>query len=486
MSVVGKKELARSFGRCAAGTSQVYKPKNVKEVNEVFDIARASKSPIAIRGGGHSFDGQAVHDGDNGSQIILSSDYFEPKQIKFDTNTVTLGASVQWGDFVAEAISQAKASGGPIRIPGSMQTGRKATVAGTLSGDCLSRFSGIGGKESLWIESFRILTPTSGQPFEVTAASDHDLFYAVIGGNGYIGFVTDATYKLIEIDPASLARSTITTHLTFHDLIQKQLQLVHTQVSPRAISSAWFTELPDILAPDRIKGAVFDSSFAPPSQPPLPGFPLYSDISSEFRYWVETMWARDVAANLLIHELLFAIVLADHGLFENDLLDFLFFMDGNTVAKEKFEERHPGQLFPIVQQTFVVPTDQTEAFATNCMAKMRARFIRPTECDMLFVPADECFMSGSYHLDGFAVTLGFEPVAPKGCPPAKMPKLLRELCKDCLAVGGRIHSPKNLQLSGDVFRQMFSPQITTFENVKRTHDPEKLLGNRFSDTFFQF
>ena len=487
MSVYHEQETVRSFGRCARGTSDVYMPTNADDVNEVFDIARKSRRRIAIRGGGHSFDGQALHDKDNGNQIILSAERFDPARIDPGANTVTLGAGVQWGVFVAKAITAAQTNGHPIRIPGSMQTAREATVAGTLSGNCLSRFSGIGGKESRWIESFGIITPASGKRVTVTEASDPDLFHAVIGGQGYIGFVTDATYRLIEIDNRSVAHSDITTHQTFGELIQKQLQLVQSEAPPRAISSVWFTE-PDLLHPNRIKGAVFDSSYATPSTPPLPGFPLYSDIDSEFRYWVETMLAREQFTNLLIHEFLYTLVKLDNGKFENDLLDFLFFIDGNTSAKEKFERIHFPQQFPIVQQTFVVPADQAADFATHCMRKMRSFEYRlhPTECDMLFVQGDESLMSANYHLDGFAITIGFEPEAPEGCPPDKIPKLFRELSEDCLHAGGRIHLTKNLYVDPKVFRPMFSPQIAQFETIKRLHDPDLLIQNPFSDAFFQF
>ena len=67
--------------------------------------------------------------------------------------------------------------------------------------------------------------------------------------------------------------------------------------------------------------------------------------------------------------------------FENEVLDFLFFMDGNTVAKHRFE-RLNGRLFPIVQQTFVLPADRTAEFAQASEDIMRERSIRPTESDM--------------------------------------------------------------------------------------------------------
>ncbi len=479
-------ELVRSFGRCARGQSQVFKPQSVDDVNRVFALAKKAGQRIAIRGGGHSFGGQALHNADTLKQIVLSTDYFQPQRIDLapDGSTVTLGAGVQWGCYVDREIARAIANNDSIRIPASMQTGRSSTAGGTLSGDCLSRFSGTAGRESRSIVSFRILTPGNPAPLDVNVNNNADLFNSVIGGHGYIGFVTDVTYKLIAIANTSLAHSTITTHTSFQDLIQKQNQLVQQfAAAPRAISSVWYTDPPSILA-SGIKGGVFNSSYANPSNPPLPGYPLYGDIHSDFRYHIE-LGARVPELNFAIHEFLYGIAKIG-GEFENDLMDFIFFMDGNTIAKERFETANFPDQFPIVQQTFVIPTNNTEAFAENCQTKMDARGIRPTECDMLFVAQDNCFMSANYYLDGFAVTLAFEPIAPEGCPPANICDLLHELSVDCLNAGGRIHMPKNVNVDKLVFRNMFSPQIVTFENIKRQYDPDLLLGNPFSDNLFQF
>jgi decaprenylphospho-beta-D-ribofuranose 2-oxidase len=482
----------RSFGRGAAGRSIRYTPATVDDVRLVFDTARKSGQRIMTRGGGHSFHDQALHDGDSDQQIIISSDCFNT--ITFapngDPNTVRLGAGVTWIDYFNSAVDDARTKGGPLRLPGSMQTGRSATAGGTMSGDCLSRFSAVLGKESLWIESFRIVT-TEGDCLDVNRNSYPDLFYAAIGGHGYLGFVTDVTYKLIAIDSASCARTRITTYECFGDLVEAQLQIINSTIQapapllPRAVSSVWFTDLADIGQPDKIKGGVFDSSYALPSNPPRAGFPLYGDIESHWRYAVELM-ARIDPLNLLIHEFLYNLAKEHKDPFENDLMDFLFFMDGNTVAKDKFEKQFSPQLFPIVQQTFVIPKEQTVAFAQTCERKMSARGLRPTETDMLFVARDECLMSANYQLEGFAVTIAFEPIAPDGQAPPRIVDLMHELSVDCQALGGRVHFVKNIYSDPVVLRKMFHPQIEQFEDIKRKYDPSLLLQNKFSDTFFTF
>jgi decaprenylphospho-beta-D-ribofuranose 2-oxidase len=487
-----------SFGRCKKGMGVIVEPDDVDGVKKVFADAATSGSRVTIHGGGHSFDGQAVPDS-SGEQIVLSPSRFT--NVCFapggDATLVTLGAGVPWVEFLRLAISEAGATG-PIRIPGSMQTGRHATVGGTLAGDCLSRFSGTMGKESAWIESFHIVLP-NGKDLDVTKTDP--LFNAVVGGHGYIGFVTEATYRLVPVENGSCAHTTITTHTSLPDLFQKQLDILASAPagSMRAVSSAAFTDLLP-HKPTFVKGGVFNSFYARPSGKPAEEWPLYSDTENDFRTIAEIM-ARDPLANWAIHEYLFLKAsMSPQKEYENDLENFIFFMDGNTTAKRRFEEQHPGKLFPIVQQTYVIPLDKgaktAAAFAQNCIDKMSRDLIRPTEFDALFVRADECLMSANYHMDGFAVSIAFEPGNlptedwDKGCAPDPkigpgIPKLLRELSVDCQKAGGRIHLVKNVHADPEVFRSMF-PRIEDFEDIKRDGDPGLILGNPFSDLFFNF
>lgn len=487
-------QLIRSFGRGDSGISNLCEPTSVDDIRDVFDTATRLQRKVSMRGGGHSFHDQALHKNDSGEQIVVSTRGFNGVDFAPEgrSDMVRLGAGVQWGDYFAQALEYAKANNQPLRLPGSMQTGRKATVGGTASGDCLSRFSGLLGKESRWIESLRIVTPT-GQLLDIDREKDRDLFNAVVGGHGYLGFITSVTYRLLDVDHRSCARTRIDTCNSFEELVAKQLAIVRPVINAdetqlRGVSSVWFTDLiPNPFEPNKIKGAVFDSSYTAPSDPPLPGFPLYSDIDSIESYWVEVL-GRNELINYSIHEILYAIAKDSGHDFENDLMDFIFFADGNTTAKQKYESLHSPELFPIIQQTFVVPPDHAVAFAKNCEHKMRSLkyHLRPTECDMLYVSQDECLLSANYRLDGFAISLGFEPVVADGTPPSQIVNLLKELSVDCLSVDGRIHLVKNVHADKAVLRQMFSSQLAAFEAIKRRVDPNMVLQNGFSDRLFEF
>lgn len=203
-----------SFGRCASGRSMAERPACIDDVRAVFDRAAREHRHVTIRGGGHSFDGQALHEGDTGSQIVLRTDMFT--RIDFGPGPlVTVGAGAKWGDILSQSLQRGL-------IPAIVQTASGATAGGTLAGDCLSRFSGALGKESAWIESFTLVSPGHA-PMTCSRTDNAEVFHATIGGHGYLGFVTDITYRLLELLPGSVARTDVTTFRSLPDLVDAQI-----------------------------------------------------------------------------------------------------------------------------------------------------------------------------------------------------------------------------------------------------------------------
>ena len=324
------------------------------------------------------------------------------------------------------------------------------------------------------------------------------MFHAAIGGHGYLGFVTDITYRLLQLPSEFVARTEIATFRSLPELVEAQIpralrafQLAEsarhtlstlqkgTSAAPlratseiRAVSSVAFESFRSV------KGVVFESSYAAPADPPLPPFPLYNNLEGGLRYAAELM-ARDDRLNRLFHEGLFALLESGRKTFEDDIHEFSFFMDGNTFAKERFEREHPGRVFPITQQTFVVPETDTVRFAAECMTRMDAKRIAPTEMDLLFVAADECLMSATYEQSGFAISLAFENYE-TACPPKKVVALLRDLSVLCAEMGGRIHLVKNLHVEKAVVRRMFEKTIGDFEAIKVHLDPTAFFAIRSS------
>lgn len=486
-----------SFGRCASGRSLVETPKDVDEVSAVFRRAAQEKRHVAIRGGGHSFDGQALHKGDSGSQIVLETDHFSSITFAEHEPLVTVGAGAKWGDILAQSMQYGL-------IPAIIQTACSATAGGTLAGDCLSRFSGALSKESEWIESF-LLVPPGQAPMKCSRNENKNIFFAAIGGHGYLGFVTDITYRLLDLPAGSVARTDVTTFHSLPDLIEAQIpraQRAYDDAKPvrdeladirrSGKTGVRLHATPDIRAVSSVafqsgklvKGGVFESFYAPAAKPPLPAFPLYNNLDGGLRYAAEVAVRNDVL-NHLFHESLFALMESLLKSFQDDICEFSFFMDGNTFAKKRWEREHHPRVFPIVQQTFVIPdAQQTVVFANDCLRRMGELDIVPTEMDLLFVAEDDCLMSATYKQSGFALSLAFENFE-GACPPQKVDTLLRELSTECAGKGGRIHLVKNLRANKPDVRRMFSATIQDFEKIKKDLDPEGVLRNRFFDKLFE-
>ena len=214
-----------SFGRCARGESEALRPRCVDEIQQAFAAAMANDRRVTIRGGGHSFDGRARRRATAASKRSYSLTRLN--KIKFEPgNRVTVGAGATWCDILAESMKRGL-------IPAIMQTASRATAGGTLAGDCLSRFSGGLGKESEWIESF-CLVPVVGEPFLHRSRQENkDLFHAAIGGHGYLGFVTDITYQLLELPAGSCAHTEVTTFTSLSELVEAQVPSCRS--APRAV-----------------------------------------------------------------------------------------------------------------------------------------------------------------------------------------------------------------------------------------------------------
>ena len=136
---------------------EVLKPADLEELRRIFAYARESGRRVTLRAGGHSFDGQSL-----GDDLVVSMMRFDSIEVLADEKRMRVGPGATWGAILAKLQ--------PLGlVPAVTVTTENATAGGTLSGDCLSRFSPAYGKEGSWIESFDLLT-TEGELLDVRCA----------------------------------------------------------------------------------------------------------------------------------------------------------------------------------------------------------------------------------------------------------------------------------------------------------------------------
>jgi FAD/FMN-containing dehydrogenase len=171
-----------AIAQCATGS----------DVVRCVEFARDCGITVAVRGGGHNIAGNAVCDGG------LVIDLYLLKQISVDParRTVRAGGGVVWGEFDAATQQHGLATtGGLISTTG---------IAGfTLGGGLgyLMRSYGLACDNLLSAE----LVTADGRQLTVSRAENSDLFWALRGGGGNFGVVTELEFQLHAVGPMLLA-----------------------------------------------------------------------------------------------------------------------------------------------------------------------------------------------------------------------------------------------------------------------------------------
>ena len=141
--------------------AEVMSPADVDELVAIVAEARADDRHITLRAGENAFDAQSL-----GSDMVISLKHLDAIGDVFDDDgdeCITVGAGATWGDILAKVA--------PLGlVPAVMVTTEKATAGGTLSGNCLSRFSPTFGKEGGWVKRFELLT-VGGERIDLHAAA---------------------------------------------------------------------------------------------------------------------------------------------------------------------------------------------------------------------------------------------------------------------------------------------------------------------------
>ncbi len=164
---------------------------NAQDVSNAVTFARERELLVAVKGGGHSFPGHSVADG----------------ALMIDLGSMN-------GVLVDVASRRAKAGGGALLYNLDFATQRHglATTTGTVAHTGLGGLT-LGGGYGLLNRKFGLtidnlvsaqLVTADGQIRRISADENDDLFWAIRGGGGNFGVVTEFEYQLHEAGPVML------------------------------------------------------------------------------------------------------------------------------------------------------------------------------------------------------------------------------------------------------------------------------------------
>ena len=164
---------------------------NVSDVVQAVNFGRENGLEIAVRSGGHSVAGWGVSDGG----IVIDMRTMNTVRVDPDARTARVGGGAIWRDVDSACRLHSLATpGGTVPTVG---------VAGlSLSGGWgyLSRKFGLSCYNLLSVE----LVSASGEVLTASEEEHPDLFWALHGGGGNFGVVTELTFGLHPLENATM------------------------------------------------------------------------------------------------------------------------------------------------------------------------------------------------------------------------------------------------------------------------------------------
>ncbi|HEY7255049.1 MAG TPA: FAD-binding oxidoreductase [Solirubrobacterales bacterium] len=481
------KEKLGCYSGLYSAEAEVRTPTDVDELRAIFAEARDAGRRVTLRAGAHSFDGQSL--GDDLVVSMLGMDSIEV----LDDQRMRVGPGATWGAII-ETLK-------PLGlVPAVTVTTEHATAGGTLSGDCLSRFSPSYGKEGEWIEAFDLLT-TEGELITCTPPTSFDempttreerAFCGVIGGLGYLGAVVSITYRVLAAPGRGdeiAVRTIVRKYDTFRDLAAdlvptaKRTYLEESDpTDPEKLDAIWSAL--DTRGDGSKSALFFTSAFAATRTRRRMALHRPKLLLRILVEWL----MRVPFISKLMWRFYVRFLFKDGDEYLDDLEGFSFFMDGNARAKRIGKEL--GFKMQNAQQTFIVPSELgTEGgdlvdwldFAHGYLLE---RDLTPTLNDVLFVPRDLPFLlSASNNQPGFAVSYAFETSNQARLARAK--QAFDELA-DVLweKFGGRVYLVKNVFAKPQTLAAMYGDHAVEFFRLKRELDPRMLLRDDFLERTF--
>ena len=162
--------------------------RSADDVAAAVRLARASGRDLAVRGGGHNFSGSCIAD----DAVMIDLGALCDVSVDPAARTARCGGGTRWSQLDAATQQHALAApGGFISHTG---------VAGlTLGGGMgwLSRKAGLSCDNLLSVE----VVTADGAIVRASAQENPDLFWAVRGGGGNFGVVTEFEFQLHEVGP---------------------------------------------------------------------------------------------------------------------------------------------------------------------------------------------------------------------------------------------------------------------------------------------
>ncbi|WP_348789745.1 FAD-binding oxidoreductase [Leifsonia sp. NPDC080035] len=222
------------------------------DVAAAVRFARDTGLPVRVQATGHGAEAPIT------GGLVVSTRALDTLEVDADLRHVRIGAGVRWAPVIAAA-----AEHGLAPVTGSSTS--VGAVGYTLGGG-LGPLARSHGFTADWVRGFRVVT-ADGEVVVADASTHPELFWALRGGKGGLGIVTEMTLELVPL-------TTLYAGSVFFegDAIEPAFRAWvdwAAQLSEAATTSAVFLRIPDVDGPPPpLRGrSVLSVRFAFPGDP---------------------------------------------------------------------------------------------------------------------------------------------------------------------------------------------------------------------------
>ena len=211
---------------------------SAEDVVEAVKFAIAAELPVRVQATGHAAE-VPITDG-----LLITTRRLDSLTVDEKTHLATIGAGLEWERVVAASTPL-----GLMPIVGSSST--VGAVGFLLGGGCgpLACSHGFG---SDWVRGFQLVTG-DGELVRANAEENTDLFWALRGGKGGFGVVTEVTIELAELP--ELYGGSLTFDAPDIDAALHAWVGYLDTADPRVSTSVAITRVPDLpFIPEIVRG----------------------------------------------------------------------------------------------------------------------------------------------------------------------------------------------------------------------------------------
>ncbi|MEO7454371.1 MAG: FAD-binding oxidoreductase [Fimbriimonadales bacterium] len=456
-------ERVEAWGMSTWSTSYVFRPVDKQGILEAIDEAGRTGLKIALKGGGNSY-GDAFQSPE-GVVIDLSR---MTRILSYDRQTGVIrcepGVTIEalWEHVIGDGWW-------PPVVSGTS----KVTLGGALAANIHGKNNFHAGPIGEHVRSFRLLK-VDGTSVECN--QDDDLFYAVIGGFGLLGVITEIELQLKRIHSGKLRVEAFASG-NWDETIR-----IFAEQENHDYLVAWIDGFAQGQCAGR--GLIHAADYLDEGEDPHPEETLSvraQELPDTAMGWIPKSKMHSLMSPFVsrfgmrfTNALKFRSAKKEHGkVILQRFAEFNFLLD--SVPNWKFAYK-PGAL---IQYQAFIPKENAQITLADITEYARDRKHPPFLAVMKRHRPDKFLLS--HAVDGYSLALDF-PVGRRNRE--DLWALTAELDRLVLAAGGRFYFAKDSTMRQTTADAYLGEAVQRFMDIKRQLDPENLLQTSLSRRIF--